>query len=70
MFIDLEIDGGARDASMKIIGQTTAGNRIETFELQGVRLDLANLTSQVAVGVDTFVITTQTTEFGNLVVPA
>ncbi len=70
LFIDLEIDGGARDASMKIIGQTTAGNRIETFELQGVRLDLANLTSQVAVGVDTFVITTQTTEFGNLVVPA
>lgn len=69
LMVDLHIDGGELENSIEIVNQGFGGYRIETLELDGIRIDLANLSSQVAPGVDTFRITASSTPFGQLVAP-
>lgn len=69
LMIDLHLDGGAFDNSIEVVNQGFGGYRIESLELGGVKIDLANLTSQLAPGVDTFRVTASSTPFGQLVVP-
>ena len=69
LMIDLHLDGNTLENSIEVIKQGFNGFRIETFELRGVKVDLVNLTSQLAPGVDTFKITATSSPFGQLVVP-
>jgi hypothetical protein len=69
LMIDLHLDGGSLDNSIEVVNQGFNGFRVESFELGGVKIDLANLTSQLAPGVDTFRITASSTPFGQLVAP-
>lgn len=70
LYVDLHIDGGPIDNSIRVINQLSGGYRIETLELRGTRIDLVNLTSQISATVDTFKLTTNTTPFGYIVTPA
>ncbi|MFT5303763.1 MAG: serralysin [Mariniblastus sp.] len=69
LWVDLHIDGGQIDNSIRVIGQMTDGNRVESLVLDGTRIDLAHLSSQIKAGVDTFKLTPDSTAFGQLVVP-
>ena len=69
LMIDLHLDGGSLDNTMEVFRQTSNAYRIESLELGGVKIDLVNLTSQIAPGVDTFKVTASSSVFGQLVAP-
>ena len=69
LYINLHIDGGALDNSLRIRNQTVIESQVETLTIRGFRIDLANLVSQVSPGVDTFTATGSSSNNGALVVP-
>lgn len=69
LMISLHIDGGAIDNTLRIKNQTITESQVETLRIGGVRIDLANLVSQVTPGVDTFRTTGSSSGNGALVVP-
>lgn len=70
LYVDLHIDGGALDNTIRVINQLSNGNRVETLELKGMDIDLVNLTNQISATTDTFKLTNNTTSFGFIVAPA
>ena len=70
LVIDLNLDNSdVNDGQIRITNQVWGSFRIETLEFNGTEVDLAALTDQVAPGVDSFRITGETGNFGQLVVP-
>ncbi|MFK7765977.1 MAG: M10 family metallopeptidase [Mariniblastus sp.] len=69
LIIDLRFDGGELENSLTITNQSRNSYRIETLELNGIRIDLPNLTSQLTAGVDTFQLLAGASDFGQLVTP-
>ena len=67
--IDLRLDGGDIEGSLTVNEQLRNAFRVETLDLNGTRISLPNLTSQIAPGVDTFRVTNASDVFGQLVVP-
>lgn len=70
LIIDLTIDGGSSEGTITVTNQTFGGFRIESLELGSQRIDLVNLTSQLASGEEKqFEILPTASDFGSLVTP-
>lgn len=68
----LALDNGPVENNVRINNQFLGGYRIETLELNGVRIDFANLTSQLSDGGlhdQRFRVLADSTAFGQLVAP-
>lgn len=69
LLVTLAIDGGSEEGTVVIQNQTLAGYEIESLTIGGQTIDLVDLTSQLAPGVDTFEATTNASTNGLLVMP-
>jgi serralysin len=69
LLIDLTIDGGGVEGTLTVTNQLWGGYRVESLEIGSERIDLVNLVSQLAPGVEEFSVDSGTSGFGNLVVP-
>ena len=69
LVINLAVDDGTVDTSIRIKDQTRGAFRIETLEFGGNDIDLVNLASQATGLPSRFEITPDTSVFGNLVSP-
>jgi serralysin len=69
LVINLTVDGGPSQGSIRIQDQQYGGYRIETLEFDGTRVDLVDLFGKLT-GVDQkFTFTLNSSEFGQLVTP-
>ncbi|MEL7496759.1 MAG: M10 family metallopeptidase [Planctomycetota bacterium] len=69
LFVDMKIDGGSLEGSISVSQQTLNGYRVESLTIGGQTIDLVNLTSQLAPGVEKFATTGSSSAFGLLVAP-
>ena len=71
IIIDLKLDNSdISDGQIRIVEQLFGRNRIETLELQGVDIDLVDLSNQLTAAVDQrFQLTGNSSAFGALVAP-
>lgn len=70
LLIDLKLDNSdILDGQIRIVNQVWGRNRVETLELGGTQIDLRNLTEQISLVNDSFRISEDSSNFGNLVVP-
>ena len=69
LVIDLALEGGLVDASIRVTNQQFAASAIETLNFAGIEIDLKALSNQVTVDVNRFAIAPGDGEFGRLVTP-
>lgn len=69
LLIDLALEGASKEGTLTVVDHALDGSRIETINIGGQRIDLANLTSQLSAEVDTFQLTSDSSDFGLLVTP-
>jgi Ca2+-binding RTX toxin-like protein len=69
LIIDLALDRGSVEGSLTVTNQTWGGFRVESLEIGSQRIDLVNLVSQLAPGVEQFEILPTASDFGSLVAP-
>jgi serralysin len=68
MTLELE-DSSVTDGSIRIVNHAWGSYQIETLEFNGIQVDLKNLGQQATVVDQKFEITSNTSNFGNLVTP-
>ena len=69
LLVDLQLDGGPVDNTLRIKNQTLGDSQVETLIVRGVRVDLVDLVNQVSLGVNRFTTTGNSSNNGALVVP-
>jgi hypothetical protein len=69
LLVDLNLDNGANEATVRIVNQVWGRSQIETLDLNGTQIDLKALSAQVTASDDTFALGGGSTGFGLLVVP-
>ncbi len=69
LVVNLNLDGGDTQGIIRIKNQTVAATQIETLELNSVRIDLENLTSQATAANKKFMMLEDSSANGFLVAP-
>ena len=69
LVVDLKLNGGDSQGSVRIMNQIVAGSQVETLNLNGIRIDLENLASQAIATDLKFKVLTTSSANGFLVLP-
>jgi hypothetical protein len=70
LVIDLKLDeSDVQEGSIRVTDYLWGRSRVETLELNGTRIDLPNLVSQISAVDDTFAVTATESDLGFLVTP-
>ena len=69
LVVDLRLNGGDSQGTVRIVNQALAGSQVETLNLNGVRIDLENLASQAVATDLKFKVLATSSANGFLVLP-
>jgi hypothetical protein len=69
LVVDLTLNGGDSQGMVRVRNQQLTGYQIETLELNGVQIDLENLTSQITPNNNKFTVVTDSSVNGFFVAP-